>query len=119
MIISTSSRNVQLTPELCEYIENTLLFGLSGAAEEVVSLDAMVEALGGNSAVKAVIRVDLRNLDSLSTEVRDDSLYTAIRRGTEDIARAIDRQLQPASQVTAQRLPEKSYAFAGHSAPTV
>lgn len=119
MIISTSSYNVQLTDATCEYVESALRDRLGRVATHVVSIDARLEAVPGNRGrhdFRAILRVDLRNHRALVTEIQDDNLYAAIRRGARDAARAVDRQLQHSRKVTGQRLPGKFSAFGRYPA---
>jgi ribosome-associated translation inhibitor RaiA len=119
MIISTSSDNVQLTDDICAYVEDTLRTEFGHVADHVLSLDARLEAISsirGRCDMKAVVRVDLRNHRSLETEIVDDNLYAAIRRSAEDSARAVDRQLQHSRRITDQPAPAKFHAFGRYSA---
>lgn len=119
MFISTSSHNVQLTEDICDYVEHTLRREFGDAAEHIVSVDARLEAVHGmrdRCDMKAVVRVDLRNHRSLEAEIVDDNLYAAIRRGAEDSARAVDRQLEHSRRVTDQPVPAKFHAFGRYSA---
>ena len=97
MIISTSSHNVQLTEDIYEYVEDTLQHALGRVAGDVVSIDTRLETVRNprnRLDVKATVRVDLRDRGALVTESRDDNLYTAIRRGAANSARAIRDRLQ-------------------------
>ena len=118
----TSSHNLQLTDDICEYVVDTLRNEFGDAADHVVSVDARLEAVHSvrdRYDMKAVVHVDLRNHRALVTEIQDDNLYAAVRRGARDSARAIDRQLQHSQQVTGQRLPEKYHAFSRYSASNI
>lgn len=89
MIISTSSHNVLLTDDICEYVENSMRMAFGRLADRVVSIDTRLESVHGmrdRSDMKAAVRVDLRNDRTLVTEIRDDNLYSAIRRAATDSA---------------------------------
>ena len=89
MIISTSSHNVLLTDHICEYVENCMSKAFGQLADDVVSVDTRLEAVNddrGRGELKAHVRVDLRNRRHLVTEIRDDNLYTAVRRAANDSA---------------------------------
>ena len=119
MFISTSSHNVQLTEDICDYVEHTLRRECGATAEHIVSVDARLEAVHGmrdRCDMKAVVRVDLRNHRSLEAEIVDDNLYAAIRRGAADSARAVDRQLQHSRQINDPHVPAKFHAFGRYSA---
>jgi ribosome-associated translation inhibitor RaiA len=122
MIISTSSHNVKLTDDICAYVEKTLRSEFGRVADDVVSVDARLEAIHNvrdSSAMKAVVCVTLRSHRALVTEVQDGNLYRAIRRSAVDSARAIDRQVLHARQVTGQRVTDKIHAFGRYPAPTI
>jgi ribosomal subunit interface protein len=122
MIISTSSQSVQLTDDICEYVEDTLRKDLGDVAGQVVSVDARLEAVRSvrdRVDMKAVMRVDLRNHRALVTEIQDNDLYAAIRRGAADSARAIERQLEHSRQVNGQRTPYKFHVFGRYPAANV
>lgn len=114
MVISTSSHNVHLTDELCEYVESALREQFGHVSDHVVSVDARLEAIHSirdRHDMKAIVRVDLRNHRALATEIVDDNLYAAIRRSAADSARAVERQLEHSRQINGQRLPEKFHTF--------
>ena len=118
MIISTSSHNVPLTDELCEYVEDTLHKAFGQTADRVVSVDVRLDAFHGvrkPGDAGVSVRVDLRNHGALVTETRDGDLHTAIRRGAADSARAVDRLKQHARGSTRQRRPGKRLAFRRYS----
>ena len=115
MVISTSSYNLQLTDDICEYVESTLRNQLGDNADDIQSVDARIEAIHtirNRFDTKAVVRVDLRNHRTFITEIQDKNLHAAVRRSAADSARAIDRQLRRSRQVTGQQLPGKFQAFA-------
>ncbi len=119
MVISTSSHNVHLTEDICDYVEDTLRSEFGDAADHVVSVDARLEAIHSirdRYDMKAVVRVDLRNHRALVTEIQDDNLYAAIRRSAVDSARAIDRQLQHSRQVSGASTPYKFHLFGRYPA---
>ena len=119
MIISTSSHNVQLTDDICEYVEDTLRKEFGDMADQVMSVDARLEAIHSirdRYDMKAVIRVDLRNHRALVTEIQDDNLYAAIRRSAADSARAVSRQVQQSRELVGQRSPGLFHAFSRYSA---
>ena len=122
MIISTSSHNVQLTDDICAYVEKTLRSEFGRVAGDVASVDTRLEAIhnvGDGFDVKAVVCVNLHSHRALITEVQDGNLYKAIRRSAVDSARAIDRQVLHARQVTGQRVAEKFHAFGRYPAPNI
>lgn len=122
MIISTSSDNVQLTDDICDYVEDTLRNEFGHVADQVVSVDARLAAVRSvrdRCDMKAVVRVDLRNHRALVTEIQDNDLYAAIRRGAADSARAVDRQLQHSRQVNGERAPCKFHVFGRYPAANV
>ena len=84
MIISTSSHNIQLSDDICQYAEDVLWKELQQVADHIVSVDVMLQANGkerGKHGMQAVVRIDLRNHRSLVTEILDNNLYAALRRG--------------------------------------
>lgn len=122
MVISTSSHNMQLSDDICDYVEVTFRKEFSAVAEHVVSVDARLEAIPDvrdRNHMKVVVRVDLHNNPGVVTEIRDNNLYAAVRRGARDSARCVDRQLQHSRRVTGNRLPGKFHAFGRFPAPNV
>ena len=122
MIISTSSHNLRLTEDICEYVESAVRDEFGHVADHVVSIDARIEAVHNirdRYDMRAVLRVDLRNHHSVRTEIQDDNLYAAVRRGARDSVRAVDRQLQHSRNVNSNRLPNKFLAFGRFPAPNV
>ena len=122
MVISTSSHNLRLTEDICEYVDGAVRDQFGHVADHILSVDARLEAIADrrdSPDMKAVLRVDLRNHRNIVSEMQGDNLYTAIRRSARDSARAIDRQLQHSSRATGQRLPEKYHAFGRFPAPNV
>lgn len=122
MVISTSSHNLRLTEDICKHVETSLRDELGHVSDQVVSVDARLEAVDGlrdDCDMKAVLRVDLRNHRNIVSEIQANNLYTAIRRGARDSARAVDRQLRHSSRITGQRHPEKFHAFGRFPAPNV
>ena len=122
MIISTSSHNVPLTDDICEYVEDTLRNEFGHVADEIVSVDARLEAIHqirDRYDMKAVVRVDLRNHRALAAEIVDDNLHAAIRRSISDSARAVDRQLERSRQVAEARVPQKFHVFGRYPAANV
>ena len=114
MVISTSSHNVHLTDELCEYVESSLREQFGHVSDHIVSVDARLEAIRtirDRHDMKAIVRVDLRNHRAFATEIVDDNLYAAIRRSATDSARAVDRQLEHSRQINGQRPPQKFHAL--------
>lgn len=122
MVVSTSSHNVQLTEDICDYVQDTLRSELGNAADQVVSVDARLEAIHGirdRYDMKAVVRVDLSNHRALVTENQDDNLYAAIHRSAADSARAIHRQLQHSRTVSGDSMPYKFHVFGCYPAADV
>lgn len=122
MIISTSSCNVQATGEIGEYVENTLRRELARVSGHVVSVDVQLEAIQagrGRPDVTALVRVDLRNEQSITVEYRADNAYTAVRNGALEAARRIRRQTPQSAQVSGQWIPERLHAFSRYTAPNV
>ena len=122
MVISTSSHNVHLTEDLCDYVESELRSQFGHVSDQVVSVDTRLEAiqnLRDRHDMKAVVRVDLRNHRTLSTEIVDDNLYAAVRRSVADSVRAVDRQLAHSRQINSQRPPEKYHALGRHPAANI
>lgn len=122
MIISTSSHNVPLTDELCEYVEDTLRKEFGYIADRVVSVDVRLDAFHGirePGDAGVSVRVDLRDHGALVTETRDGDLHTAIRRGAAGAARAVDRRQQHARGFSRQRRPGKGLAFRRYSVANV
>jgi ribosomal subunit interface protein len=122
MIISTSSQNVQLTDAICEYVDTTLHNEFDDVADHIASVDVRLEAIHVNADrfdMRAVLRVDLRSHRALVTEIQDNNLYAAIRRGALDSTRAVERQLRHSRTITGQRPPETFHAFSRYSAPNI
>ncbi len=122
MIISTSSHNVQLTDDICEYVEETLRNEFGHVSDRVTSIDARLEAIHGTRDrydIKAVVRVDLRNREALVTEVQDKDLHAAVRRGAADSARAFGRQARHSRELSGQRSPGMFHAFSRYSASNI
>ena len=118
MIISTSSQNVQLTEEICEYVEDVLRKEFRSSAEHVASIDARLDIVHGSDP-KMVVRVDLCDQQVLVTESSGNSLYAAIRRGAADSAHAVDGHLPRSRQVN-ERGPSRKYlAFGRYSAANI
>ena len=121
MIISTSSHDVQLADDICEFVEHSLHDAFGQLADHVLSVDARLEVIhsaGNRKDVKAVVRVDLCDHRALVTEVEEDNLHMAIRRSAIDSARAANRLLQNAPEVTGHR-PEMRPAFDCYSIASI
>lgn len=84
MIVSTSSHNVQLTEDICEYVDDMLRKEFGSIANDVESIDARLDAPQGSNP-KVVVRVDLRDQQALVTEGSGDNLQAAIRRAAANI----------------------------------
>ena len=123
MIISTSSHNLQLTDDLCEYVEDTLREAFAPIADHVASIDARLDAsqgIRGRSPANAVVlRVDVHNQRPFVAEARDENFYAAIRRGAADSARAVNRQLERSRDVIGRRQAGKYLAFDRYSAANI
>lgn len=117
MIISTSSHEVQLADDICDFVEHSMRNAFGQLADRVLSVDARLEVIysaGSRKELKAVVRVDLRDHRALVTEVEKDNLRVAIRRSAIDSARATDRLLQNSPEVTGHR-PEIRLAVDDYS----
>ena len=122
MIISTSSHNVQLTGKICAYVETTLRVELGRVASEVESVDVQLEAVRKNKGRKnflAVIRIDLRNGQSLIAEARDDDVHVAVRHAALHSAQIIGLKLRQSAPIKRQWLPREYHGFSRYTAPNV
>ena len=118
MIISTSSQNVQLTEEICEYVEDALRNEFRSSSEHVASIDARLDIVHG-SGPKMVVRVDMRDQQAFVTESSGKSLYAAIRRGAADSAYAVHGHLPRSRQVNERGQSRKYLAFGRYSAANI
>jgi len=119
MIISSSSYQVQLTDEICEYVESSLRDALGCHLDLVVAADARLETVRGNregTATNVVVRVDLRDYGPLVVEARDQNMLAAILRGAADSARAVTQARQQPRDFVPERPPEQSAAYGRYSA---
>ena len=122
MIISTSSYNVRLTDEICAYVEDTMRTEFGHLAENVVSVDARLEAIQvhrDRSDTNIVVRVDLHGYGAFITETRDKSLYGAIRRGAAMAAQATVRRQHDRRETPRQRPPARRVAFGRFSSASI
>jgi ribosomal subunit interface protein len=122
MMISTSSYDVQLTDEVCRYVESTLCRELEHVAAHVVSADVRLETINsahGRCDIKAIVRVDLCDCQVIVAENRADNLYTAVRHGALETARNIGRQLQQSRQASGTWIPQEFRAVGSSMASEV
>jgi ribosomal subunit interface protein len=121
MIISTSSHNVLLTDDICAYVESCMCKSFGRLADRVMSVDARLEAVRrtrDRNKMRVAVRVDLRDHRTLVTEISDDNLYAAIRRGANDSARSTGRLLQRSREVVGRR-PGKAISFDRYSTANI
>ena len=107
MIISTSSHNVQLTDELCQFVEQCVRDAFGPIGEDIESVDVRLEYVRNDqehTSIKAVVRADLHQKSPVRAEISDDELYAVIRRGTAASARAAEQALQRSDKLDAHAM---------------
>lgn len=92
MIVSTSSYTLQLTEDIDHLACNTLLSDLDRLAEDVLSVDVLINDVDTpthGASKQAIIRAHLRNRNEVMIETVEESVAVAIQRGSERVRRAI------------------------------
>ena len=107
MIISTSSHNIQLSPELDEFVTATMRGALERLSDDVVSVDVFLKDLNGPKGgidKAAMIRIHLRQRREVAIETVHENLGAAIRVGAKRAKRAVRRSLRKARRIEKFRI---------------
>ena len=107
MIISTSSHNIQLTPELDGFVATTMRGALERQADDVVSVDVFLKDLNGPKGgvdKQVLIRIHLRQRREVTIETVHENLRAAVRVGSKRARRAVLKALRKARRIEKFRI---------------
>ena len=110
MMISTSSHNIQLTPELDQFVGATLRGSLERLADDVVSVDVFLQDLNGPKGgvdKQVLIRIHLRQRREIAIETVHENMGAAIRIGAKRAKRAVRRSIRKARRIERFRISRR------------
>jgi len=102
LIISTSSHNILLSPELDEFVADTMRNHFDRFSDNILSIDVFLKDINGPEGgidKQVIARIHLRNGRQLVVETVDANLHAAIRRSAKCAKRAARRSLRKSRRI--------------------
>ena len=107
MNVTTRAQGFDLTAAIDRFTRSSLESALARVGSDVIAIDVFLKDTNGPKGgvdKLALIRVQLRDRQSIAISTTHDDLYAAIKMGTQRTKRAIRRHVRRSRRVDRQRM---------------
>lgn len=107
MNITTRAQDFEMTGAIDQFVRDQASIALRRFSEYVIAVDVFLKDANGPKGgidKQVLIRVGLRNRQTIAIETEHDNLYAAVKVGSKRIKRAVRRHLRKSARIQKRRM---------------